>query len=166
MVHDKVVSINSIQSIVHKMEGLVSFYEQQSKATDDSVCASFLKNVADKKSIQLVILERMLRNQEMEIVPLKGNEKHEAAFSGIRLFDKNLEDVFNFISKQSLNELKTLSFFSMENRLAQQLFKAMFELEEDFLVFVECDYLHHLAQSTARADFQRSQPETAILASA
>jgi hypothetical protein len=166
MVQDKVVYINRIKSVIQKMEGLISFYEKQSKATDDAVCASFLKNVADKKCIQLVILERMLRNQGMEIVPLKGNEPHESDVSGHGLFEKNLEEIFNFISKQSLNDLKALSFFSMENRFARQLFKAMFELEEDFLVFVECDYLHHLAQSTAQADFKRSQPEKAILASA
>ena len=166
MIQEQIIHIGRIKSILHKIEALISFYDKQSRRTNDSVCASYLKNVADKKSLQLAILERVLRNQGLEIVPLKGNRKHEPAFCASRLFEKSLEDIFNFISKQSLNDLKSLSFFSMENRHARQLFKVMFELEEDFLVFVECDYLHHLAQSTAHSDFQRSQPEKAILASA
>jgi hypothetical protein len=165
MVQEKVIYINRIKSILKKIEDLISFYEKQSIAANDAACASFLKNVADKKSIQLTILERMMRKQGIEIISLKENERRETSFYGTKLFEKSIEDIFNFISKQSLNDLKALSFFSMENRYARQLFKTMFELEEDFLVFVECDYLHHLAQSTARADFQRSQPEKAILAS-
>ena len=106
----------------------------------------------------------MLRNRGMEIVPLAGNERRKSDYSTLRFFEKNLEDIFNFISKQSLNDLKSLWFFSMENRETEPFFKAMFELEEDFLVFVECDYLHHLAESTARADLQLPRRENALLA--
>ena len=158
--------MNRIKSLLQKIEDLIAFYEKQAKATHNDVYASFLKNVADKKNIQLVILERMLRNQGMEIVPLLRNKSRAAAFSAPKLFEKSLEDMFNFISKQSLNDLKSLSFYSMENREARQLYKAMFELEEDYLVFVEHDYLHHLFQSTARADLEQSQSKKVALASA
>jgi hypothetical protein len=157
MVQDKVVYINRIKSVIQKMEGLISFYEKQSKATDDAVCASFLKNVADKKCIQLVILERMLRNQGMEIVPLKGNEPHESDVSGHGLFEKNLEEIFNFISKQSLNDLKALSFFSMENRFARQLFKAMFELE-NAIIFTISPKARRKPISNVRNPKRRSSP--------
>jgi hypothetical protein len=166
MLQEKIIQLNCITPLLQKNEDLISFYETQAKAADDSLCASFLKNVADKKSIQLIILEKMLRNRGMEIVPLTGNDRRKSDYSTLKLFEKNLEDIFNFISKQSLNDLKSLWFFSMENRETERFFKAMFELEEDFLVFVECDYLHHLSESTTRADFQLSRKENALLASA
>jgi hypothetical protein len=163
MLQEKIIQLNCIAPLLQKNEDLISFYETQAKAADDPICASFLKNIADKKSIQLIFLEKMLRNRGMEIVPISGSEQRKGDYSTLKLFEKNLEDIFNFISKQSLNDLKSLWFFSMENREAELFFKAMFELEEDFLVFVECDYLHHLAESTARADLQQSQQENAML---
>jgi hypothetical protein len=164
VVQEKIIQLNCIAPLLQKNEDLISFYETQAKAAEDPICASFLKNVADKKSIQLIFLEKMLRNRGMEIVPLPGGKQRKSNYSTLKLFEKNLEDIFNFISKQSLNDLKSLWFFSMENREAELFFKAMFELEEDFLVFVECDYLHHLAESTARADLQLLQQENALLA--
>jgi hypothetical protein len=166
MVQKKMIDVNRINSILQKTEDLISFYEKQSKTMYDAVSASFLRNVADKKRIQLAILERMLRSQGMEVIPRYGNESSETVFCGPKLFERSLEDIFNFISKQSLNELRSLSFFSLEIHQAKPLFNAMFELEEDFLVFVEYDYLDHLVQSTAPAISQHPQSEKAMLASA
>jgi hypothetical protein len=151
MVKQKITLLNRIQNHLQKLEFLISFYERQAADSGDLVCGSFLKNVADKKSIQLIVVERMLRKRGITIFPLSSAEANKNTFSSMHLSQARLEDIFDFISKQSLNDLKNLLFLSMEDNETRQLFNTMSELEEDFLIFVECDYIHHLAQSTLQS---------------
>ena len=163
MLQEKITELSSLKTHLRKIRDLISFYETQAKASFDPVCGSFLKNIADKKSIQLIIIERMLRKGGIEMIPAAGSDERKNLFPALTLSEGCLEDIFNFVSKQSLNDLKSLWFLSMENRRMGPIFKAMFELEEDFLLFVENDYLHHLAESTPQADFQEKDREEALL---
>jgi hypothetical protein len=165
MLPEKMMQINTIQSHLQKIEDLISFYETQAAVSGDAVCGSFLKNVADKKSIQLIILERMLRKRGIEIFPLKRSSARKNGFSAVRLSQASLEDIYEFISKQSLNDFKALMFLSLENLNAKPIYKAMGSLEEDFLNFVQCDYLHHLSASTLQAGCPQAPGEKAELMS-
>ena len=166
MLQEKMMHLNSIQTHLQKIKDLISFYETQAKASHDPVCGSFLKNVADKKSIQLIIIERILRKRGIELPPLERSDKRKNMFPALTLSERSLEDIFNFVSKLSLNYLKSFCFLSMEIKTIVPIFKAMFELEEDFLIFIEGDYLHHLSESTLKAGFQQSQQENTFLSSA
>jgi hypothetical protein len=166
MLREKIIQLSNLQIHLCKMKDLVSFYETQAHVSHDPLFGSFLKNVADKKSIQLIIIERMLRNRGIEMLPLESAEPRKQSFSPANLSETSLEDIFNFITTQSLNCLKSLWFSSMENQPMSPVFKAMFALEEDFLIFVENDFLHHLSQSAIPAGFWQSQRENVVLAAA
>jgi|WetSurMetagenome_2_1015567.scaffolds.fasta_scaffold145385_2 hypothetical protein len=151
MVKQKMRLLNRIQTHLQKLEFLISFYEQQAADSGDLVCGSFLKNVADKKSLQLIVTERMLSKHGIAIFPLSSEEAIKNNVSSMHLSQARLEDIYDFISKQSLNDLKNLLFLSLEDQETRPVFNTMSELEEDFLIFVECDYIHHLAQSSLQS---------------
>jgi hypothetical protein len=159
---EKIKLLNRIQTHLRKLEFLVSFYETQASTCGDPACGAFLKNVADKKSIQLIVVERMLGKRGIEIFPLKGEEAWETSFASVRLSQARLEDIYDFVSKQSLNDLKNLLFLSLDDHATRPVFNAMSELEEDFLIFVECDYIHQLSKNALRG----SPAQAPLLASA
>ena len=161
MLQEKIAGLNGIGTHLQIITDFISFYETQANASYDPACASFLKNVADKKSIQLIVIERMLRTRGIEILPANGRLDWKNTSPALTLSERSLEDVFNFVSKQSLNHMKSLWFLSMENRAVGPVFKAMFDLEEDFLLFAECDYLHHLSES-AHAGVRRPRQAVSL----
>ncbi len=137
--------INRIQENVQRIADLVLFYETQSKESSDPVCASFLKNIADKKRIQLIVIERMVNHQGITILLTNNTLFTENSFSIAKLSEKSFEEIYYFICKQALYDLKLFTFLSIENHDLKPIFQAMFDLEEDFLGFVEADYLHQLS---------------------
>jgi hypothetical protein len=166
MVQKKILQLNNIQTHVRKIADLISFYETQAKASDDTICGSFLKNIADKKSIQLIIIEKIMRKRGVEILPFERNNRNKNYFSVENFSQTSLEDLYDFISKQSLKDMKELFFLSQENPVMRPVLMAMGELEEDFLLFVEGDFLRHLSETGRRSVLLASQSENSLLASA
>ena len=149
MSEKKMGQINVLEANMQKIADVVSFYENQAKRSSDPICGSFLQNAADKKRIQLLILERMAFNRGIEMSP--GNNSIEKS-KGIwdSLHEKGLEDIFNFVNKQAIQDLKLYSLLSQEGGISRPIFKTMATMEEDFLSFIETDYLNQLSYAVTR----------------
>jgi hypothetical protein len=143
---------NTLKDIVHKIKTLTLFYETKARETHDPFCGTFLKNCADKKRTHLSAIEKVAHNHGIEMA-LSGLEN----FAPVDIFIDNgmettLDGIFNFISIESLSILKNATFLSMKAGDLKPVFQKIFELEEEFLVFVQEEYLRQLAESAMRID--------------
>jgi len=165
MVRDKIWQANVLLSNLQKIENLISLFEKHAKCSNETVCRSFLQNAADKKNLQLIVLERIVRNRGIEVAPtLKPGEKENSYYVNNVSVD-TLEEIFNLLSRQSLRDLKLYSMLALENGNYKPIFKAMEQLEEDYLIFIETDYINHLNHAATRdskiGEYKKMKPEYA-----
>jgi hypothetical protein len=91
----------------------------------------------------------MLHSGIQMVIPLHTKGR-EAFFSVEHLQDKSLEDIFNFVNSQAIKDLKLYTRLAQEDGSGRRIFRAMADLEEDFLSFIEIDYLNHLSLAASR----------------
>ncbi|HEX7511061.1 MAG TPA: hypothetical protein VF335_07165 [Chitinivibrionales bacterium] len=150
MVQEKNWQTNVLLSNLQKIEGLIFIFEKYANLCNDTLCRSFLKNAADKKTIQLIILERIAQDRGIEIVPGSNATIMEDSHHENQVSFYTLEEIFNFLSRQSLRDLKLYTMLAQEPSAYKPIFNTLVELEEDFLIFIETDYINHLTHAATR----------------
>jgi hypothetical protein len=143
---------NTLKNNLFKIRDIMFFYETMACKTDDPFCKAYLQKCSDKKRSQLIAMEKFAHNHGIELIVSNGENPHHAWYLTDLFIEIKLDAIFNFASSESLNILKNTTFLSIKSGTLQPVFQKLFELEEEFLVFVQEEYLRQLTESAVKVD--------------
>jgi hypothetical protein len=141
----KIWQENVLSNIMRRILARDYYYSSQATRCTDLICASFLAFAASQKKHQISMFQKMagLYITDFFAKSIIENRNH---LDGVdNLSDKTLEELFNYVNKLSIRDLKMYIFLSHENKKSESIVSAFIDLEEDFLARIESGYLKHLS---------------------
>jgi hypothetical protein len=136
----KVWQINVISNIIQKMVHLYAFYVHQAALNTEGSCGKFLAFIAEKKLHQTEMFSMVCRRRGIDFTSI-SNQAISTDPAPERFVSLTVRDVYNFVTRKSLRDLKMFFFLSRENLTSASVFHSFAELEEDFLSSVETEFL-------------------------
>jgi hypothetical protein len=145
----KIWQANVLSNIMQRVWSLAYYYSRQATKCTDLTCTSFLVYVAYQKARQIAMLQERAGIYEMDIFTKSKIGNQDLGDVSENLSDKSLDELFNYIKKLSVRDLKMYTFLSQEDKKFKSILFALIGFEKNFMANIKSGYLNQVSTSVA-----------------